>query len=649
MPALPENSLWKLRPRPIDEPKRPTARPDGSFSELRRMIYPQTNTKRLAVKLDGIWEFRKDPQDLGRASNWALQAPDDAIPMPVPAAFNEMTADPQLRDYFGAVWYFTTFDAPPASPGTVQHLRFGAAVHHAEVYLNGEKIGEEHLGKLPFDLDLTGRIHPAGNRLAVRLDTTLSWQTIPPGTVNAMGPTWSTPNLHGNSDPRPEYHFDFLNYGGLLRSVWLLSLPGHRIDALAIKTLPDGDRPIGLSVTAALAGIGADTPAYRLLDPTGACVATAGEGQPLRPVDPHPWSPEDPFLYTLEITLGTSDFYHLPVGLRTVRCTPDAFLLNGRPVYFKGCGLHEDFHLSGHGHLDTRLVKDLTLLKNMGANSFRTAHYPYDETAYQVADRLGLLVIDETAAVGLNAWDAYPVFTGERCNAVTRAQHQRVLELMIRRDHVHPSVVMWSIANEPSCHEPGAEAYFAPLFAAARAADPQRLPVTVVQSATPPGRHYASHHSRSAQFCDVILWNRYYAWYQDGGHPEDVALQVGYEAAAWREAFPQKPIMLAEFGADALAGQHSDPAVMFSEEYQEEIIRRYCEQLDQLPYVIGEHVWNLCDFMTKQGLTRVIGNRKGIHTRERQPKLAAHYLKRRWLAGKPLPAPELHPMEGGPA
>lgn len=592
------------------------------------MLYPQTNHKRLALKLDGLWSFHKDPQDTGRAADWAAHPPADCITMPVPAAFNEMTSDPQLRDYFGAVWYFTTFDCPPVTgDNTVYHLRFGAAVYHAEVYLNGQKIGEEHLGKLPFDVSCCPQ--PGNNLLAVRLDTTLTWQTIPPGTVKKMAPTWGTPNLHGNPDPRPEYHFDFLNYGGLLRSVWLLALPRHRIDAIALQTLAHGDLPTGFCVTSNV--IGSDSPTYRLLDADGTCIATAIDGQPLLPASPHPWSPDDPYLYTLEITLGTEDFYRLPVGLRTVRVTPDAFLLNSQPVYFKGCGLHEDLHLIGQGHSDARLVKDLTLLKNMGANSFRTSHYPYDETAYQLADRLGLLVIDETAAVGLNTWDACPVFTEEHCNATTRAHHQRAIEIMIRRDHVHPSVIMWSVANEPACHEPGGDAYFAPLFAACRAADPQKLPVTLVQSSTPPGRHYASHHSQSAKYCDVILWNRYYAWYVDGGHPEDVALQLEYEAAAWREAFPQKPLILAEFGADAVAGQHSDPAVMFSEEYQEEIISRYCGQLDRIPYLIGEHVWNLCDFMTKQGLTRVIGNRKGLHTRERQPKMAAHYLKRRWL------------------
>ncbi len=97
-----------------------------------------------------------------------------------------------------------------------------------------------------------------------------------------------------------------------------------------------------------------------------------------------------------------------------------------------------------------------------------------------------------------------------------------------------------------------------------------------------------------------------------------------------------------EFGADAVAGMHSDPPVMFSEEYQAEVIRQVGDALDRRPWIIGEHVWNFADFMTKSGLTRVMGNRKGVFTRERQPKLAAHALRRRWstcaAAERPHPA-----------
>ncbi len=602
------------------------------------MLYPQTNDFRLALRLDGVWDFRKDPRDEGVSGRWFSRQPSGVIPMPVPSAFNEMTADPDLRDYFGAAWYFTTFTAPrlPASGRCV--LRFGAAAHHAAVWLNGEAVGGASLGRLPFECDATTVLRPGENFLAVRVDTRLTWQTIPPGQVKEVRASCGAPHVHGaESSPRPEYHFDFLNYGGLLRSVWLLALPENHLAALRVETLADGDTPVGLRVSASRAGNPAIPVYFSLRDASGAIVAEAPEGGELRPSRPEAWSPESPVLYLLEARLGgpdqTFDLYSLPVGLRTVRVTPDAFLLNGKPVRFRGCGLHEDFPLLGHGHSDARLVRDLTMLKNMGANSFRTSHYPYDESAYQLADRLGLLVIDETPAVGLNAWSAYPVFTQERCNQTTLGVHLDMIERLVARDHHHPCVVMWSLANEPACHEPAAEPYFEALFERCRAVDPQRLPVTVVLYSTPPGASFLpEHNSRIARFCDVIVWNRYYAWYENHSHLGDIVPQLLAEAGDWRAAHPDKPLFLGEFGADAVAGIHSDPPLPFSEEYQAETIRLYAEALDRLPFVIGEHVWNLCDFMTKPGLNRVLGNRKGIHTRDRQPKLAAHFLKARWHA-----------------
>ena len=88
--------------------------------------------------------------------------------------------------------------------------------------------------------------------------------------------------------------------------------------------------------------------------------------------------------------------------------------------------------------------------------------------------------------------------------------------------------------------------------------------------------------------------------------------------------------IITEFGADAVSGMHSDPPVMFSEEYQRDLIDEFTKVFDKYSYVAGEHVWNFADFLTKQGLSRVIGNKKGVFTRERQPKLSAHFLKERW-------------------
>jgi len=111
-----------------------------------------------------------------------------------------------------------------------------------------------------------------------------------------------------------------------------------------------------------------------------------------------------------------------------------------------------------------------------------------------------------------------------------------------------------------------------------------------------------------------------------------VKKEVEREVKAWRADYPDKPVMVTEFGADAIAGFHTSPPTMFTEEFQKEMISLYCETLDAHDFIIGEHIWNLCDFMTKQGVNRILGNRKGVHTRDRQPKYAAHFLRERWRA-----------------
>lgn len=580
------------------------------------MLYPQNNEKRLAIRLDGIWQFRKDPDNVGVTERWQDDVPPDTIPMAVPAAFNELTQDPALRDYYGVVWYFTTITSL-ATAAERQVLRFGAVHCHADVFLNGEKIAENHVGKLPFEIDVHDRFKSGLNMLAVRVDTALNWQTLPPGTYK------DAPHI-------PEYHFDFLNFGGILRSVWLYGTAATYIRDIAVTQAADGDTPIGIDFIIT-SSADADVQ-VTLLDAFGDTVAQASGVQgALRPSEPTPWSPESPYLYTLVVRLGRVDMYRLPVGLRTVRLTDEKLLINGTPTYLKGFGMHEDFHLHGHGHSDVRLVKDFQMLKTMGANSFRTSHYPYAEEVYQLADQMGFLVIDEAPAVGMNSWGAYPVFTEQRVNDATLENHLAILEQMYTRDKNHACIVMWSVANEPSCDEANAEPYFKALAGKMRALDSSR-PVTMVLSSFPPTDDYESGHSQAAQYFDVICYNRYYSWYADAGRLEVIRPQLGHEIRAWRNAFPDKPILLAEFGADTLAGMHADPPVMFSEEYQQQLLAEYTDELDTYSYILGEHVWNFADFVTKQGITRVMGNRKGVHTRDRQPKAAAHFLRRRWLS-----------------
>lgn len=154
------------------------------------------------------------------------------------------------------------------------------------------------------------------------------------------------------------------------------------------------------------------------------------------------WSPADPFLYDLTVSAG-KDLYTMPVGLRTVEVRGKEFLLNSEPVYFRGFGRHEDFWASGRGLNLPLLVGDYDRMRWVGANSFRTSHYPYAEEDIMLADRLGFLVIDEIPAANL-------VFEDEGTVARLRSVCLRMAEELVARDKNHAAVVMWSVANEPT-------------------------------------------------------------------------------------------------------------------------------------------------------------------------------------------------------
>uniref|UniRef100_A0A8C9JYR4 Glucuronidase beta n=1 Tax=Panthera tigris altaica TaxID=74533 RepID=A0A8C9JYR4_PANTA len=309
---------------------------------------------------------------------------------------------------------------------------------------------------------------------------------------------------------------------------------------------------------------------------------------------------------------SVSDFYTLPVGIRTVAVTEHQFLINGKPFYFHGVNKHEDADIRGKGFDWPLLVKDFNLLRWLGANAFR----PYAEEVMQLCDRYGIVVIDESPGV---VPAALPAHYGN----VSLQHHLEVMEELVRRDKNHPAVVMWSVANEPASFLKPAGYYFKTLIAHTKALDPSR-PVTFVTNS-----NYEA--DLGAPYVDVICVNSYYSWYHDYGHMEVIQLQLTTQFENWYRTY-QKPIIQSEYGADTIAGFHQDPPLMFSEEYQKGLLEQYHLVLDQKrkEYVVGELIWNFADFMTNQSPQRVMGNKKGIFTRQRQPKGAAFLLRERY-------------------
>jgi beta-glucuronidase len=237
-----------------------------------------------------------------------------------------------------------------------------------------------------------------------------------------------------------------------------------------------------------------------------------------------------------------------------------------------------------------------------------------------LADEYGFLVINEVPAVGMHWWDDYN-FAPDKVNAETAVVHKELIRQLMERDKNHPSIVMFSVANEPATHEEAAGEYFRDVISYTRTVCD--LPLTLVEFT-----HFTEN-SLVTDLIDVVCINRYYAWYTEHGQIDVVRerlldeLQMYYEAA-------KKPIIVTEFGADTLEGVHMLPSETFTEEWQEEYLIENFKAIDACEGCIGEHIWNLADFKTKEGLRRARGNRKGVFTRDRQPKMSAHYVRKRW-------------------
>ena len=578
-------------------------------------LYPQNNAARMVMDLGGVWDFR-------------FQGDPDWQSIAVPASYNDQSPDPRFRNQAGVVEYRRTITIPRAWQGQRVCLRFDGVAHEARVFLNGREIGRHRGGFLPFEIPLEGLLE-AGETglLTVEADNRINHSTLPIGVEGGVAFFGSDnpgiPSVEAGKKRQQEQGinqpaFDFFNYTGIQRPVRLTATPGAYIRDLTIVPTLSGEVTYAVET-------GGEAPAgteirIRVLDAEGRQVteATGGKGT-LRIPNPHLWEPwpGTPYLYTAVVSFG-EDLYEQPFGVREVQVEGTKFLLNGKPFYFHGPCKHEDGPFHGRGMDECLNVTDLKLYHWLNANCFRTSHYPYAEEMLRLCDREGIVVVAETPAVGMWADENY--------GWDLREYHEQVLKEMIARDKNHPCVVMWSLGNEPDTdtYPEKAYDYWYPLYEMAHEADPQNRPVTLV------GCQNRYERDRIIRAMDVVFINRYYGWYNLSGDLEAARFAFRMELDWWEGQ--GKPLILSEYGADTIAGLHGAAPEMFTEEYQVAFYEMTNACLDEREFVIGEMPWNFADFATCQGPMRVGGNRKGLFTRDRKPKMAAHYFRKRWAA-----------------
>lgn len=569
---------------------------------------------RTRESLDGKWNYVVDPYDSGYYDYRYL--PYDAAPEPAGGYFQDKrnvpptelieynfdrsptllvprdwnSQDNRLFYYEGAIWYRRLFNHV-AAPHTRVFLHFSAANYQVDVYLNGHKLGRHIGGFTPFDFEVTGKLLDHDNSLVVRVDNRRLAEGVP--TLNT----------------------DWWNYGGLTREVCLVSVPETFV-ANAVVQL-DRKNPGQIHATVQLAGpqlqqpVTVSVPELKLS--ATVTTDTAGRADLNLPVDAslQRWSPEHPHTYDVSVSSAT-DRITERIGFRTIEVQGDDILLNGKPVFLRGICLHEENPVRGgraNSPEDARQL--LGWAKELNCNFVRLAHYPHNEYMARTADELGLLL-----------WEEIPVYWTIHWNDPnTLANAEQQLEELITRDANRGSVIVWSVANETPVSDERTR-FLRTLVERARALDGTRL----VSAAMEVRRDPAHPNDRIVEdpfgaYTDLLSFNEYVGWY-DGNID-----RIGQ--VTWHLKY-DKPVIISEFGADALQGLHGPATNRFTEEYQAALYRETIGMLRKLPHFRGCTPWILCDFRSpKRNLPQVQDgwNRKGLVGENGVKKSAFYVLK----------------------
>ena len=592
------------------------------------MLYPIQNKFRNVFDLSGIWKFKIDPEGKGEKEKWfkGFESENDIA---VPGSWNEQLEELGLLHYVGSAWFSKKIFIPEISKNKKFWLRVGSSDYTTKAWINGKFLGENTFGFLPFKFDITNFVEPNSYaEIVFCVNNELNYETIPQGI--------SSHNYFKENrireETNPPARFDFSPFGGIHRPVQLVTTPAIFINKISVNTkiISDNKARIEINtklsesvkgnITAIIKDAGREFKGESELLSGIAIINIEIESCKL-------WSCENPFLYDLKIQLKQddqiADEYSMPIGIREIKIDGNKLLLNGKEIYLQGFGKHEDYSAIGKGLFLPLMVKDFELLKWINANSFRTSHYPYAEETMFYADKKGILIIDEVPAVSLDF---------RYVNENTKKNHLEFIDRLIERDYNHPSVIVWSVGNEPNIvgdegyYDGTGKKYWKEIFDYTRSLDNSR-PLTV------PNCTRAGVNDPVFEFSDILSINRYYGWYEHPGMLEYACEKLSQEMDEIYKLY-NKPMLLTEFGSDTMPGFHSTSVQMFTEEYQTKLIEMYIDVIRSKSYTIGEQVWNFADFRTPQHFRRVVLNLKGIFTRERAPKSAAFKLKEIWKVNK---------------
>jgi beta-glucuronidase len=499
-----------------------------------RTLYSDGPVGRFLV--DGEWLFRLDAGNDGlRQRLYRQRSRTGWTPIRVPHAWN--VGDDSIGSFTGSVgWYRKDFELPSRRAALDWAMRFESVNYTATVWLNGRRIGGNDGAYLPFSVDLDGVKRRGTNRLVVRVSSRRAPTDFPPAR-----PSDTTGLPTGG----------WWNYGGLLREVYLQRINNvHMESALVLPRLPCRSCPATVRMSARVRNVSGRTRTVsvsgqfggrrvRLGSETVRPGAKATLRGSLRVANPTLWEPSSPHLYPASVEARvrgrTVARWKLRSGVRSVKVSGGRLYLNGRAVSIRGVGMHEDSRTQGSAVDNAWREWLVARARDLGATMLRT-HYPLHPHLHELADEQGLLV-----------WSEIPVYqmkTEYLDNVANRAAAE--LRKNIEANGNHPSVMVWSVANELSSKPGPSQAFYIRKTAGlAHRLDPTRVVGLAV--AGYPGAGCQPEYRP----LDVIGINSYFGWYPGpAGSVFDRARLSGYLDQV-RRCYPRDAIMITEFGAEA--------------------------------------------------------------------------------------------------
>ena len=524
----------------------------------------------------------------------------------LPHTWNALDGQDGGADYWRGIGTYE-IKLPDPTKGKKQYIEIQGANHVATVYCNGRELGTHKGGFSTFRFDLTPAMRETGNVLTVTVS-------------------------NAPADIYPQ-NADFTFYGGLYRDVNFIEVESAHFDLLKVGTT-------GVFVTPHVSGktrvdlfpVGAEGAQLKvvLTDAEGNVVGT-GETAACEHAhvlidvkEPHRWNGvADPYLYTLTATVEkdgeVKDTVVIPYGYRSFHVDSNTgFHLNGKSLPLHGVSRHQDRLNKGWAISKADHEEDVALIKELGANTIRLAHYQHDQYFYSLCDKTGFVLWAEIPFISqfIPSKEAYD-------NTISQMTE------LVAQNYNHVAICFWGISNEiligPDRED--LRKNLRDLHKLAKSMDPSRLTTMAQVSMTP----MDSEHN---YITDVVSYNHYFGWY--GGEVED--------NGPWFDKFhalnPDIPLGVSEYGAENILSWHSaepenhDYTEEYANHYHQEMLKTFATR----PFLWSTHQWNCFDFAADaRNEGGVQGrNNKGLVTYDRKTKKDAYYLYKAWWNEEPM-------------